>query len=121
MKVYGVPEAVPFPDPDYKNYDVRAEQSREEAHRQALKAHLIAMGHRGKHTGKIARFPVADGYAQYMLADGTGRYGGSFLIHLPYGDGYQFPGVKHYPKSAIVENIVADERIAALFNKKNPS
>lgn len=121
MKIYAVPEAVPFPKTDYSNYDFRAEQAREDAHREALKAHLIEMGHKGKHTGKIARFGVADGYAQYMLADRAGRYGGSFLIHLPYGDGYQFPGVKHYPKSAIVENILAQEKLAALFSKKMSS
>ena len=118
MKVYGVPEAVPFARPDYKNYNLHAEQAREKAHQQALKTHLIEMGHKGKHTGKIARFPVADGFAQYMLADGAGHYGGSFLIHLPYGDGYQFPGVKHYPKSAVVENILGQERLIALFSKK---
>lgn len=121
MKVYGVPEAVPFPETDYRNYDWKAEQAREEKHEADLKAHLIEMGHKGKHTGKIARFAVGDGYAQYRLADGTGRYSGSFLIHLPYGDRYQFPGVKHYPKSAIVENIVGQEKIAALFSKTKPS
>jgi len=35
--------------------------------------------------GEILRFPVADGYAQYMVFSGTE------LIHLDIGDGYQIP------------------------------
>ena len=121
MKIYSVPEAVPFSAPNYAVYDSRAEQAREKQHREDLKAHLIEMGYKGKHTGKIVRFSVADGYAQYMLADGKGRYGGSFLIHLPYGDGYRFPGVEYHPKSAIVERIVAQDKLDELFRAAKPS
>lgn len=118
MKVFSVPEAVPFTEPDYKNFDWKAEQARQERHQADLKKHLVDMGHKGKHTGKIVRFPAGDGYAQYMLADGSGRYGGSFLVHLPYGDAWHHQGIQHYPKKAIIEQIERDERLAAIFAKK---
>lgn len=118
MKVFACPAAVPAPEPDYSNYDFKKEQEREEAHKAALKQHLIEMGYTGKHTGGIAQFGVADGYAQYMLADGKGRYGASFLIHLPYGDAYQYNGIQHFPKKAIIEEIQRRERMAALFARR---
>jgi hypothetical protein len=119
MKVYSVPEAVPFAEPDYKTYDWKAEQAREERHMADLKKHLVEMGYKGKHTGKIVRFGVADGSAQYMLADGKGVYGPSFLIHLPYGDAYHQHMVQHMPKKAIVEQIERQEKLASLFAKKD--
>ena len=118
MKVYSVPEAVPYAGADYMNYDWKAEQARSERHMADLKKHLIEMGHKGKHTGKIARFPVADGYAEYMLADGKGQYGQSFLIHLPYGDGWHFQYISNVSKKEIIENITNREAITALFAKK---
>lgn len=118
MKVYAVPQAVPFAKPDYTNYDFKAEREREERHIADLKAHLIEMGYTGKHTGKIASFGVADGSANYMLADGKGRYDSSFLIHLPYGDAYQFQYIGKLSKKDIIENIESREGLAALFAKK---
>lgn len=118
MKVFSVPEAVPFPTADFANYDFKAEQAREEAHKQALRQHLRDMGYTGKHNGKIARFPIADGYAQYMLADGNGRYGSSFLIHLPYCDAWHYHDIGYLPKKAIVERIEQQDRADALFAKK---
>ena len=115
MKIFSLPETLPAPTPDYRNYDPKAEQARENAHRAALKAHLIALGYTGKHTGAIYSQQIADGYALYMLADGRG--GG--LIHLPYGDGYQCPNVQHLPKRVILERIAADARMAAHFAKRS--
>lgn len=117
MKVYAVPEAVPAPQPDYSNFDIAKEIAAEEKHMADLKAHLIAVGYTGKHTGGVVSYPVADGRALYMLADGKGRYGSSFLIHLPYGDAYQYRGVEHFPKKAIIEDIERGKKFAKLFSK----
>lgn len=110
MKVYRIPDEVPFIQPDYRTYDLQAELKREESHSALLKKHLKENGYTGKHTGKVVSYQVADGYAKYMLADGNGRYGPSFLFHLPYGDGYQHRGIEHYPKKAIIEQIERAER-----------
>lgn len=115
MKVYAIPTAIPAPKPDYMNYDREKEAAAEAKHLVDLKAHLIEMGYTGKHTGEIVRYGVADGRAQYMLADGKGRYGASCLFHLPYGDAYQYNGIQHFPKKAIVEQINREKSLAKLF------
>ena len=79
-----------------------------------LKQHLIEMGYTGKHTGGIVSYGVADGQAQYMLADGKGRYGPSFLIHLRYGDGYSYRGIEYFPKKEIVDQL----KRAAAYSKR---
>lgn len=112
MKVYKCP--IDFADPDYGSYDVAKERAREAAHREALKAWLIAKGWKGKHTGKTLRMPMADGYAEYMLADGAK----SALIHLPYGDAWDSRDVAFLPKTEVLKRIAQDEKLAALFAKK---
>lgn len=118
MKVYACPEACPAPKPDYRNYDFENDRKREEQHKSDLKRHLIEMGYTGRYTGEIVSFGVADGAAQYMLADGKGRYGQSFLVHLPYGDAYHYRGIEHFPKKAIIEQIERDRKFAALWAKR---
>lgn len=111
MKIYGGLEGIKAPEPDYSNYDRAKEQKAEENYLAELRAKLVQMGYKGKHTGKIARYGVADGYAQYMLADGPK----SFLIHLPFGDAYQYRGVEHFPKKEIIAEIERGARRAAMF------
>jgi hypothetical protein len=117
MDIFSCPDEVPAPTPDYRNYDNRTEMAKEEAHKVALKTWLAARGFTGKHTGGIAQFQVADGYAQYMLADAPRGSGlKTFLIHLPYGDAWQYQGVEHFPKKAIVEEIERRDRLNAMFS-----
>ena len=120
MKVYGVPAELPAPQPDYKNYDYEAETAREEEHKAALKEWLVAQGYTGPHTGGIVSFSVGDGAALYMLGD-AGKGTRSALIHLPYGDSYQYPHVEYLPKAEIVR-IISVERNAPpamkLFGRK---
>ena len=119
MKIYAVPDAVPFAAPDYTNgYDFAAENKREAEHQEKLKQHLIAEGYIGKYTGEVARFPHADSYAAYMLADGNGAYGPSFLVHLPYGDAWNDPNVRYLPKKEIVANIERGKNLRKLFASK---
>jgi len=112
MKIASVPEEVAYAEPDYRNFDFEAEQKREEEHRELLKQHLIKMGYDGKHTGRIYRSPVADGYAEYMMCDG-GRT--SYLIHLPYGDAYHASDVQYVPKREIIKRMDAEENIRKMF------
>ena len=113
MKVYSCPAELPAPQPDYSNYDCNKELAREEAHMEKLAKWLRARGYTGKYTGEIYREGVADGYACYMLADGPQ----SFLIHLPYGDGYQSRDVLFVPKKEIVKRIEGEKKFRKLFSK----
>jgi hypothetical protein len=111
MKVYSCPDEVKWDEPDYKNYDSDREQKREAEHLEKLKAWLIEAGYNGKYTGEIVRFPRGDGYAQYMMADGKK----SCLIHLPYGDAWDYPDVEFLPKKEIIKRINQWKGARAIF------
>ncbi len=102
MKVANLPQELPAPVPDYSNFDYKKEQLREEEHQKALAIHIRKMGYTGKNTGRIARFPMADGYALYMFADAGAK---SVLVHLPYGDGYDYPDVRYIPKTEVLRRM----------------
>jgi hypothetical protein len=100
MKVYDCPKECPWV-PDYTSLDFAAEEKREKEHSTRLKTWLLEHGYTGKYTGSMVHFGVADGSAQYMIADGK-----SFcLIHLPYGDAYQYRDIKFLPKREIIKRI----------------
>ena len=117
MKLFAIPDHLPAPVPDYGNYDPQVEQAKESEHLEALKAHLIELGYVGAYTGEIYRDQIADGYAQYMVADSGGRQFG--LVHLPYGDGYASRDVAFLPKREIIARLEQQRRVAALFSRKS--
>ena len=113
MKVYSSP--VEFGQPDYSHYDSLVEQAREKQHTEDVAAWGRANGYAGANTGKIVRFGVADGYAQYMLFDGSR---GSCLIHLPYGDAYSFQYASKLSKKDVLEKIRQEDVVSSMFAKK---
>jgi prepilin-type processing-associated H-X9-DG protein len=113
MKVVNPPDEVAYAEPDYANYDSAAEQAREKAHQDSLKAWLSANGWPGERTGQILREPHADGYANYMYADGPKPV----LVHLPYGDAWDSPNVAHLPKKEVLARLDRQVAMAALFSK----
>jgi hypothetical protein len=114
MKIYAVPDDIPVPEPDYKNYDPAKEEAAEAEHRARIKGWLHGLGYRGPLTGELLREGVADGCAEYMYADGPK----ACLIHLPYGDGYHSQNVQHLPKTEVVRRIKAQKKLDALFSAK---
>ena len=104
MKVYTCPKELPAPKIDFTaKYDRAKEDAAEKKHMADLKAWLTSRGYTGKYTGEIYRVGVADGYAQYMVADGPK----SCLIHLPYGDAYDSRDIEFIPKTEIFRRIRA--------------
>lgn len=114
MKVYGMPTHLSY-EPDYRNYNHAVATEREETAITKLKAWLIAEGYTGPETGEIAAFGVADGYARYMFADGGRR---SCLIHLPFGDAWDYPYIERLTKADILQNIQRSKNMRALFGRK---
>jgi hypothetical protein len=113
MKIFTCPKEVPAPVPDYENYDSNKQMAAEEKHEADLKAWLKKHGYPGKYTGEIYSVGVADGSANYMVADGR-----TFcLIHLPYGDAYQSRDVAFLPKKEIIRRIEADKKWQAAWKK----
>jgi hypothetical protein len=105
MQVYSSP--IDF-EHDFGNYDNDAEEAKIEAHKAQVKDWLVTNGYTGKNTGKIVSFGVADGSAQYMLAEGRK----SALVHLPYWDAYQYRDAKFIPKAEILRRIKMEENYA---------
>lgn len=118
MKVYSVPAELPAPEPDFRNYDFDRERRREQEHQEKLKEWLREQGYTGARTGEILSEPMADGYANYMLAENA-RGARGILIHLPYGDGWHSPNVEHLPKKEVHRRIDARKALAEIFAKKD--
>lgn len=122
MNVYGLPECLPAPDlmaMEGGSFSDRMDawEAAEQAHKAALIAWLkLEGGATGPNTGKEYRTPVADGHACYMFADVPN--GESFLVHLPYGDGWQARDIEFIPEPVILERITQQERIDAMFAER---
>ena len=110
--IYASP--VPAPEYDWKNFNFEAMQAQDAQHEQAVKDWLAANGYTGKNSGRIVRFGVADGYAAYMIAEAGRKFA---LIHLPYGDAYQYPDAQFLPKSEILKRAQREDNLAKLFAK----
>jgi len=106
MTVYKCPEAVQFVHTDWCNLDVKVEQNRILNHKASLLTWLQSNGYKGKLTGEVVRFSVADGYAEYMVAD-KGR--SCDLIHLPYWDAYQLPYAHRLTRKDIIQAIEVEK------------
>jgi hypothetical protein len=115
MKVYGMPDELRATLP---KFDLKApyeeHQAKENAHQKTVEAWLRAHGWDGKNTGKTVSFPAGDGSAVYMLAEGKT----SALIHLPYGDGWQYRDAKFLPKSEILKRIDSAAKLSSMFAKR---
>lgn len=69
------------------------------------------LGGKHKYTGRIIRFPVADGYAQYMLWTPTK------WIHLDEVDGYHADPalIRGMRTQDVIARVEADERFAEIW------
>ena len=117
MKVYACPSQVPVPEPDYKDY--KKQMAAEEKHTADLAAWFIARGYTGKYTGRVYSQSVGDGAAQYMFVHGP-TAAKCFLVHLPYGDGYQALHLEFIPASEFIRGFKRDDACAEEAKKANP-
>ncbi len=113
--VYSAPKEIPFPEPDYKNYDYRKEQQREDAYVKKLQEWARERSS-GALVGEIVRHGVADGYAQYMVISEKPLA----LIHLALGDAYSAGPVweRGLRITDVRRMVKADKEIKKLFAKK---
>lgn len=115
MKVYAAPEHIKLPNPDFTNYDRKAEGDKEADYIKCLADYAREVGYTGPLTGEVASFPFADGYARYMFCD-DGRK--SCLFHLALGDAWDYPYIERLTRKDIVENIQQRKRLAEIFGQK---
>lgn len=68
---------------------------------------------KGPERGKVIRFGVADGQAQYVVVS----LRPAVLIHVDTGDAYQFPYIERLTAADLRKRVVAGEAINKLFGK----
>lgn len=110
-KIYSSPSEVKLPSYDFK--DVANWRKDEENYINELKQFLINNGFNGKNSGEVIKFPVADGYALYMVASMKPLQ----LIHLPLGDAWDFQYVHLLTAKEVQLKIDQDKKLAELFGR----
>ena len=79
------------------------------------KAHINSLGYNEPETGKEIQFPVADGYARYMV---IGLKKGVKLMHLPLDDAWNYEYAHRLTAKDVKEKIANQEKLANLFGGK---
>jgi len=110
-EIYNAPEEVKQPTIDWSNYDHEKYQAACDKYLQALKAKLQEMGFRGKNVGEVVKFPIADGYAMYMVISMRPLR----LMHIPLGDSYHYPNVDLMTAQRIQEVIDAQKALEEMI------
>ena len=110
-KIFSAPKEVKVPTLDFK--DVKNWKANDEKYIQELKNHIQSLGYTGKNVGEVIQFPVADGYAQYMVASMKPLQ----LIHLPLGDAWDWQYAHLLTAKEVQEKIDQRKALKALFSK----
>jgi hypothetical protein len=106
MKIYSPPTEVGICATDYSG----DWQAQEKAWLNKLRQYVMQHGS-GKNKGKIVSYPVADGYAQYMIFSEKP----AALIHIPLGDAWQYPMVSRFTMKEVLADVAREEQFSKLF------
>jgi len=112
-KIYNVPEQVMLPSNTFEN--VNDWQKNDDNFIDNLRDWLLANGYVGKNVGEIIQFPVADGYAQYMILSMKPVS----LIHLPLGDAWSYEYVHLLTAKEVNARLEQKKAMEKLFSKHN--
>ncbi len=112
-KIYSPPAIIPVPKYDWKDKMVENYNKAEKTFIDNL-TKFAKRRKKGDLIGKVIKFPVADGYALYMVAGLKPVE----LIHLPLLDAYQSEFAELMTAAKIKEMVERDEKMAELFSKK---
>lgn len=109
-KVYSVD--VKVPELDFK--DRQTMLDKDEQYEKDVEAKIRELGYNTPFTGKMIRFGVADGYAVYMIASIKPLV----LIHLEYGDAWNFQYVHLLTATEVKKKVEQQEEMSKLFAKR---
>lgn len=115
-KVYDVPEQIKVPDfnwEDIDQYNKDCDKFKADL-RQWCVDRAARAGVTDENIGEIIRFPVADGYAEYMVACLKPVQ----LIHIPLWDAWEFGYAHRLTKKDIIEDIKKTKAINKIFGGK---
>ena len=107
-KVYLAPESIKVPELDFRIMNTYEEAC--DNYKAELKAFLQKRKN-GKNVGEIISFPVADGYAEYMVASMEPVE----LVHLPLGDAWDFQYARLLTAKEVQEKIDQQKALERLF------
>lgn len=109
--IYSAPETIKKPEMDFTN--MGAYKADNERFVKELKD-LLLTRKKGKNVGEIIRFPVADGYAEYMVASMRPLE----LVHLPLYDAWHFEYVDRLTAADVEAKITQQKNLQKLFASK---
>jgi len=112
-KVFNAPAELKVPDLNWK--DIPQYHKDCDKYFEDLKKLLIEKYKRtGANVGEIIKFPVADGYALYMVAGMKPVE----LIHIEIGDAWHFQYANRLTAKDVQQKIDQEKALAKLFSKK---
>ena len=111
-KVFLLPDGFEAPKFDWKEIEKYKIECAE--HTAKLKKWCLERNSEQECVGEVIRFPVADGYAEYMVA----AIKPVQLIHLPYWDAYQSETAPLMTAKAIQDKVDQAKALEDLFSKK---
>lgn len=97
-KIYSAPEHIKCPSLSIPWDELKQV---EEKYVEELKSYLLERNPKGKNVGEIVYFPVADGFAQYMVASMRPLE----LVHIPLGDAWHFRYIERLTAKDIQQQI----------------
>lgn len=110
-KIFSAPSTIKKPVMDFTNFE--AYKADNERFVNELKEVLLKRK-KGKNVGEIIRFPVADGYAEYMVASMRPLE----LVHLPLYDAWHFEYVDRLTAADVKAKITQQKNLQKLFASK---
>jgi hypothetical protein len=111
-KIFSPPSEIIIPTLDWK--DIPKYKAECEKYIQDLKDYFKRYAPDVEEIGEIVKFPVADGYALYMVATLKPLE----LVHIPTWDAYEFQYANRLTKKDILLQIKRDRDLQKLFPKK---
>ena len=113
-EIFNAPEQIKQPVMDFANFDRVKYDEENERYISELKQFIKDNGYTGKNAGEIIRFPVADGYAEYMVVSMRPVR----LIHIPLGDAWNFQYAHLLTAKEVQASIDKEKALEKLFGGK---
>lgn len=111
-QIYSGVSGIKAPELNVNDFNVEQYQQEVEDYEKKLRAFCKKQS-KSKYSGEIIKFPVADGYARYMVLSLTPTQ----LIHIDEWDGYQTDVVNYIPPNEIKILIDNQKALDKLFGK----
>lgn len=111
-KVFAPPSTIKKPELNFADFNAYKEDN--ERYINELKEALVKRKN-GKNVGEIIRFPVADGYAEYMVASMRPLE----LVHLPLYDAWHYEYIERLTAADVEAKIQQQNNIKKLFASKS--